>query len=205
MDVWLNTRVTHVDESGVQIGAERISASNVFWAAGVKASPLALSLGIELDRSGRVPVQPDLSVAGHSEVLVLGDLAKVIDPKSKQEVPGIAPAAMQMGRFAARVLDREARSGGFPDPARRPAFVYTDKGMLATIGRAKAVGLIGGVKVRGSLAWWAWLLIHILFLIGFRNRILVMIQWAWAYWTFDRGARLITRESAVTERTAATN
>jgi NADH dehydrogenase len=102
---------------------------------------------------------------------------------------------MQMGRFAARMIDRETRSGGGPDPARRPSFVYTDKGMLATIGRAKAVGLIGRVKLRGYFAWWAWLLIHILFLIGFRSRILVMIQWAWAYWTFDRGARLITRDA----------
>jgi len=195
VDVWLNTRVTQIDAGGVQIGTERISASNVFWAAGVKASPIAASLGVELDRSGRVVVQPDLSIAGHPEVMVLGDLAKVIDPRSKKEVPGIAPAAMQMGRFAAKVIDREVRAGGAPDPARRPAFVYTDKGMLATIGRAKAVGLVGKAKLRGYFAWWAWLLIHIFFLIGFRNRVLVIIQWAWAYWTFDRGARLITRDA----------
>lgn len=199
VDVWLNTRVTQVDGGGVQIGPERISASSVFWAAGVKASPLALSLGVELDRSGRVPVMPDLSVGGHPEVLVLGDLAKVIDPKSKKEVPGIAPAAMQMGRFAARLIKREMQAGGTIDVSNRPAFVYTDKGMLATIGRAKAVGLIGKAKLRGYLAWWAWLLIHIFFLIGFRNRVLVMIQWAWAYWTFDRGARLITRDAGVSE------
>lgn len=202
VDVWLNTRVTQIDAGGVQIGTERISASNVFWAAGVKASPIASSLGVELDRSGRVVVQPDLSIAGHPEVMVLGDLAKVIDPKSKKEVPGIAPAAMQMGRFAAKLIDREVRAGGASDPARRPAFVYTDKGMLATIGRAKAVGLVGKAKLRGYFAWWAWLLIHIFFLIGFRNRLLVMIQWAWAYWTFDRGARLITRDAESSRKRA---
>ena len=192
VDVWLQTRVTDVDEGGVRIGGERIQARNVFWAAGVRGSSLAGSLGVALDGLGRVPVRPDLTLDGRPEVFVVGDLARVVDPQSQKEVPGIAPAAIQMGSYVAGVLARESRAGG--SPGKRAPFVYRDKGMLSTIGRAKAVGVVGPLRLRGYVAWWAWLLIHIAYLIGFRNRLTVLLQWAWAYWTFDRGARLITRE-----------
>ncbi|HVZ93913.1 MAG TPA: NAD(P)/FAD-dependent oxidoreductase [Phycisphaerales bacterium] len=224
VEVWLHMRVTGIRDGLVEIGNDRIAAGNVIWAAGVHASPLAASLGAPMDRAGRVLVQPDLSIEGHPEVFVVGDLAAVKDKHSNDFVPGIAPAAMQMGRHAARIIAHEARSyastprattGGrsgptvvpttaalqssakapMPAVARqslRPPFRYNDKGMLATIGRAKAVGLVKGVKIAGWFAWLSWLFIHILYLIGFRNRILVLIQWAWAYITFDRGARLIT-------------
>lgn len=195
VDVWLNTRVTSVDEEGVHLGAERIAAHNVFWAAGVKASPIAATLGVPLDHAGRVSVNPDLSIPGHPEIMVIGDLANITCPGASSPVPGIAPAAMQMGRYAAKIITHEVRAGGTIDASSRKAFTYHDKGMLATIGRMKAVGLIGPLKVRGFIAWWMWLLIHIMYLIGFRNRVLVMLQWAWAYWTFDRGARLITRDT----------
>jgi len=188
VDVWLNTRVTGIDGSGVTLGGDRIATRNVFWGAGVRASPLAASLGVELTRDGRVPVQPDLSVTGHPEVFVVGDMARIADKKTGKDVPGVAPAAMQMGRHAAAVIAREAKG---LTRARTP-FIYKDKGNLATIGRAKAVGLIGRVQLRGSIAWWGWLLIHIVYLIGYRSRAIVLIQWAWAWFTFERGARLIT-------------
>lgn len=192
VEVWLNTRVTGLAPGVVEIGPERIAARNIIWAAGVMASPLARSLGAPLDAAGRVLVNPDLSVPGHPSVFVAGDLAAIIDPRTNEPVPGIAPAAMQMGRHAARLIAREVKSSGGAASASRAAFRYNDRGTLATIGRAKAVGVIKGVKTTGFLAWAAWLFIHILYLIGFRNRMLVLIQWAWAYFTFDRGARLIT-------------
>ena len=192
VEVRLSSRVTHIDASGVKVGEEHVAARNVFWAAGVQASALGRSLGVPIDRAGRVEVQADLSIPGHPEVFVIGDLAKVVDGRSGKEVPGIAPAAMQMGRHVARIVHREAASGGGTSPAQRPPFRYIDKGMLATIGRAKAVGLILGVHVSGLIAWLTWALIHITYLIGFRNRLLVMLQWAWAYIIFRRGARLIT-------------
>ncbi len=194
VDVWVSTRVTNLSPGVVEIGPERISAKNVFWAAGVTASPLARSLGAPLDNAGRVRVNPDLSVPDHPEIFVAGDLASIDDPKSKQPVPGVAPAAMQMGRHAARLIARELsarNSSNAAAPARQP-FIYNDRGMLATIGRAKAVGVMKGLKTTGFIAWAAWLFIHVLYLVGFRNRVLVMLQWAWAYVTFDRGARLIT-------------
>lgn len=190
VQVWLNTMVTDIDESGVRIGEERLSARNVFWAAGVRASELGACLPAETDKGGRVRVKSDLTIEGHPEIFVLGDLARATDADTRNEVPGIAPAAIQMGRFAARIIKREAQ--GKLAPADRPAFDYTDKGMLATIGRARAVGAVGRLKVKGVLAWLMWLVVHIFYLIGFRNRLIVMIQWAWSYMTFERGARLIT-------------
>ena len=191
VQIWLNSRVKEIDEGGVTVGDDRIKSHNVFWAAGVRATPIAQSLGVELDKSGRVCVGPDLSIEGHPEVFVVGDLAKVTDPKSGEEVPGIAPAAIQMGRFVARIIRKEAGAG----PGERPTFHYADKGMLATIGRKRAVGSIRGLKVAGLWAWLLWLLIHIYYLIGYRNRIIVMTQWAWSYFTFERGARLITGDT----------
>lgn len=195
VEVLLETTVTAVDERGVTASAkgaeQRIDASCVFWAAGVKASPLGAMLGADLDRAGRVRVEADLSIAGHPEVFVLGDLASTRDP-----APGIAPAAMQMGRFAGRVIAAEAgRALHNPGPPRRAAFRYLDKGMLATIGRSRAVADIRGHRFGGFPAWALWLGVHIFFVIGFRNRAMVLLQWAWAWFTFQRGARLITGDT----------
>jgi NADH:ubiquinone reductase (H+-translocating) len=185
VDVRTGARVTGIDATGVTLGHERIPARTIVWAAGVAASPLAASVGAARDRAGRVRVDPTLAVPGHDEVFVTGDLAAV--EQDGHLVPGVAPAAIQMGRHVARQIRRAL--AGQP----RQPFRYRDKGSFATIGRGKAVGeLVGGVKLSGFLAWVAWLAIHIFFLIGFRNRVLVLFQWAYSYVTFRRGARLIT-------------
>jgi NADH dehydrogenase len=184
VSVWTGVQVTGVDEDGVCIGPERVHARTVLWAAGVAGSPLARTLGAPLDRAGRVLVAPDLTLPGHDEVHVIGDLAHVEEDGAL--VPGVAPAAIQQGQHAARNI--LAALEGRP----RQPFHYNDKGMLATIGRGAAVARIGRFKFKGFLAWLLWLFVHIFFLIGFRNRLIVMIQWAWSYITFDRGARLIT-------------
>ncbi len=186
VEVRVGSRVTAVDERGVSMGPERIEAATVLWAAGVAASPLARTLGAPLDRAGRVRVNPDLTLPGHPEVFVVGDLAAVDQGGELGLVPGLAPAAIQEGRYAARMIVRTLRG------AARPPFRYRDKGILATIGRAAAVARIGRLLFSGLLAWLAWLFIHIFFLIGFRNRVAVILQWAWSYVTFQRGARLIT-------------
>jgi NADH:quinone reductase (non-electrogenic) len=167
----------------VVVGNERIAARTVVWAAGVAASSLGRMLGCEVDRAGRVVVQPDLSVPGHGEVFVAGDLASV--STGGHAVPGIAPAAKQMGTHAARAL--QARLAGRP----APAFHYRHHGSLATIGRRAAVVDLGRVRLSGLIAWWFWLAAHIYFLIGFRNRLVVLIDWASAYWTYGRNARII--------------
>jgi len=175
--------VTQVTAHGALIGAERVAARTVLWAAGVASSPLARSLGVSLDRAGRVPVEADLSVTGHPEVFVAGDLARV--PYGSGTVPGLAPAAKQMGRYVSAAL--RGRIAG-----RRVApFRYHHYGSLATIGRMAAVVDFGRVRLSGLLAWWLWLVAHIFFLIGFRNRVVVLIDWASAYWTYQRGARII--------------
>jgi NADH dehydrogenase len=199
VEVRLNCRVTDIDERGVTVQqdgkTERIAAGSVIWAAGVKASPLGASLGAPLDRSGRVMVRPDLTIAGHPEVFVTGDLARVEDAATHAMVPGVAPAAIQMGRYAAGVIAREVRDGR---PAQRAPFKYFDKGLLATIGRAKAVADIKNLHITGFFAWLIWAIVHIVTLINFRTRLTVMIEWAW-YWFFhERGARLITNEGSVT-------
>lgn len=181
VEVRTEAMVEEIDTDGVTLaGGDRIEAGTVLWAAGVRASSLGALLGVETDPSGRVPVESDLSVPGHPEVLVLGDLAAI------QGVPGVAPAAMQMGRHAARVIRADLVG------AERPGFRYSDKGSLATIGRARAVADIRGWRFGGILAWVAWLAIHIFYLIGFRNRFFVLAGWAWHYLTFKRGARIIT-------------
>jgi NADH dehydrogenase len=177
--VWLGKRVTGVDAEGVTMGGERLPAKAVIWAAGVASSPLGRALGAPLDRAGRVEVQPDLSVAGHPEIFVAGDLAAV------PGVPGIAPAAKQMGRHVALNILNIVRG------SERKAFRYRDYGQLATIGRKAAVALIGKVKLSGFVAWFVWLVAHIYFLINFRNRLVVMIDLAGAYWTFSRYARIV--------------
>ena len=181
--VWSGKRVTRIDAGGVQLGAERLDSKTVIWCAGVAASPLGATLGVALDRGGRVIVEADLSVPGHPEIQVVGDLAFI--PGHVPPVPGVAPAAKQMGRHAARNI-LAALAGRAAEP-----FRYRDYGQLATIGRSKAVALFGRVRLWGWLAWITWLAAHIYFLIGFRNRLVVMIDWAWAYWTFERSARVV--------------
>ena len=178
---WVGRMVTGVDADGISLGDERISARTVVWAAGVAASPVARSLGASLDKAGRVQVAPDLSVPGHPEIFVIGDLAAL------PGVPGIAPAAKQMGRHTASNIIASIRG------KERKPFRYRDYGQLATIGRNSAVAVIGKLKLSGYLAWITWLLAHIYFLINFRNRLVVMIDWAVAYWTYQRYARILLR------------
>jgi NADH dehydrogenase len=167
------------------MGKTRLPAAVIIWAAGVAASPLGKKLGAPTDRSGRVLVNPDLSTPGHNQVFVIGDLAS-LKQDNGQPVPGLAPAAIQEGKATARNILRDL------EEKPRKDFHYWDKGSLATIGRAAAVGEFGKVHISGFLAWVAWLSVHIFFLIGFRNRILVLIQWAWSYFTSEQGAQLIT-------------
>ena len=182
--VWPGRTVTGIDADGVSIGSDRLTAKTVIWAAGVAASPLGASLGVPMDRAGRVIVEEDLTVPGHPEVAVIGDLAAL--PWHSPPVPGIAPAAKQMGRLSAlNVLNSiEGRKT-------RP-FQYQDVGMLATIGRNSAVAVLGRLHLSGYPAWLLWLLAHIYFLIGFRNRLVVLMDWASAYWSFQRYARVVT-------------
>lgn len=181
VDVVTGRLVEEIDPGGVTLsGGRRIAAHTVLWAAGVEASPLGAMLGAETDRSGRVLVVQDLSLPGRPQVFVVGDLASV------PGVPGVAPAAIQMGRHAAQMI-----AGDLRGEERRP-FSYRNKGSLATIGRARAVADFGRIRFGGFVAWVSWLAIHIFYLIGFRNRALVLASWAWSYLTFRRGARIIT-------------
>jgi NADH dehydrogenase len=184
VDVRTGQTVTMIDAEGVSIGTERIAARTVLWAAGVAASRLGRTLGVPLDRAGRVLVEPDLTVPGRPEVYVVGDLASL--KQDGAPIPGVAPAAIQQAQHAAQNIIRSL------DGQSRLPFRYRDKGSLATIGRSAAVADLGRVKLSGALAWLAWLFIHLMFLIGFRNRFIVMFQWAWSFITYDRGARLIT-------------
>ena len=199
VEVRTNSIVTRVEPDAVYVGDERIATRTIFWAAGNAASPLGRSLGAPLDRAGRVQVTPDLSIPAHPEVFVCGDLAAVpLDagdapatpagrpPAPPRLVPGVAPAANQMGALAAKNI--LARIAGQPT---RP-FRYFDKGNLATIGRHRAVADFGRFRMTGHLAWWTWLFVHLLYLVGFRNRLSVLIQWAYAYFTYQRGVRLIS-------------
>jgi NADH:ubiquinone reductase (H+-translocating) len=185
VEVRTNAMVTNVEPGVVTVGKEKIPATVILWGAGVSASALGKMLDAPTDRAGRVVVMPDLSVPGHPEVFVAGDLA-ASKMKDGRMVPGLAPAAIQMGKFAARQILRSVE--GKP----REEFAYLDKGSLATIGRSRAVADLGKLHFSGYLAWLAWLFIHLFFLIGFRNRILVMMEWAWAYLTYKSSARLIT-------------
>jgi len=201
VEVMLETRVTDVHADGVHCGDTFVAAHNVFWAAGVKASPLGETMGVELDRAGRVKVAADLSVPGHPEVFVVGDQAAVEDPDNGGQVPGVAQGALQAGRFVGGLLRREleARAAGTEPPA-RPRFRYHDKGSLATIGRNKAVAAIGSVRLRGLVAWLIWAGVHVLFLVNFRSKLAVATSWLWTYLFHDRGARLITGRSEVRVR-----
>jgi NADH dehydrogenase len=190
VEVITDSPVTEVRSGQVRIGEESVPAEVVLWAAGVSASSLGPALGVPVDKAGRVLVEPDLSLPGHREVFVIGDLATLNDQDGKP-LPGVAPVAMQQGTFAARQI--KADLNGKP----REAFHYFDKGSLATIGRAAAIAQFGKIHISGFIAWLSWLFIHILFLIGFRNRIVVMLQWAWSYLTYERAAWLITGASRV--------
>lgn len=182
--VRLNSRVQEVTSKGVAAGSEFIRSAHVIWAAGNMAAPLVTSLGVPLDQSGRVVVNPDLSVNGDPWVFVIGDAAHCPTSTGKA-LPGLAAVAMQEGRYVAEIIARH-----IPEANRMP-FVYRDRGILATIGRAKAIAQLGPVSLSGLLAWLAWCFVHIFFLIGFRNRFRVMFEWIWYYVTFKPGARLI--------------
>jgi NADH dehydrogenase len=185
VEVRTNSIVTRVEPDAVYVGDERISACSVFWAAGNAASPLGAKLGVPLDRAGRVEVNPDLSIPGHPEVFVIGDLALVLRDDGRP-VPGVSPAAMQEGRLAARNVRRLI--GRLPTQP----FRYRNKGDLAVIGRSRAIADFGFARISGRIAWLLWLFVHIMYLVGFRNRISVFIQWGYSYLTFQRGVRLIT-------------
>jgi NADH dehydrogenase len=190
----------NIHKGGVEIetgtpgstAVECLQAENIIWAAGISAHSLTGKLGVELDRAGRVKVNSDLSLPGHPEVFVIGDAALVMD-KTGKPVPGVSPAAMQMGRHTARLIQQELEKG---TTGARPDFHYFDKGTMATIGRSAAVAKIGKVEFSGFFAWLAWLLIHLLFLIGFRNKAAVLLQWSYSYFAYKRGARIITRAPA---------
>jgi NADH dehydrogenase len=182
--------VTGISPGEVWVGDERIPAAVVLWAAGVAASPLGKKLGAPIDRAGRVLVNSDLSLPQHPEVFVIGDLASLKD-KHGDPLPGVAPVALQEGHAVAKTIAGDLRN------APRKDFHYVDKGSLATIGRAAAIAQFGKLHVSGYFAWLAWLFIHVFFLIGFRNRLIVMIQWAWSYLTYERGARLITGDATL--------
>ncbi len=184
VEVRTGALVTRVTPTGVEIGDECITARTVFWAAGNAASPLGRMLGAEVDRVGRVKVNADLSVPGYPNVFVVGDLSTIANDDGKL-VPGVAPAAMQEGRWAAHNIEREIRA-----QPRRP-FHYVNKGDLATIGRHRAVAVLAGLEFTGVFAWLLWLFVHIMYLAGFRNRLMVLVQWAYSYFTYSRGARVI--------------
>jgi NADH:ubiquinone reductase (H+-translocating) len=186
VEVRAGLRVTHIDQTGVSCGDERIEASTVLWAAGVRASGLCERIGIEVDRQGRAKVAPDCSVAGHPEVFVVGDAATFIPDAAQTPLPQVSPVAMQQARFVARQIERSL------EDLPRERFVYVDKGSMATIGRSRAVAVVGKLQLTGLIAWLAWLALHIFYLIGFRNRLVVLVDWAWAYFGYRRGSRLIT-------------
>lgn len=217
VEVRLKQSVTNVCADSVEIDAERIFANTIVWTAGVQANSLGASLGTQLDRSGRVKVEPDCSVKGAPNVFVIGDMATVTCAKTGKPVPGVAPAAQQMGRFVANIISREVaaknkqakRAGSnhasagthtFDSNAaeqkdallKRGVFVYLDKGSMATIGRAQAVAEVAGLKFHGFLAWLAWLFIHLFLLVGFNNRILVFLSWGISYITYSKGSRIIS-------------
>jgi NADH dehydrogenase len=188
VQIWTRSRVTGIDATGVTLGTERILAGTTLWAAGVEPMEIARKLGVELGPQGRVRVEETLSLPGHPEVYAIGDMANLPGPDGKP-LPGLAPVAIQQGRHVARNIERAlAGQAGLP-------FRYFDKGMLATIGRKMAVGQFKRIRFAGFTAWAAWLFVHIYYLIGFKNRVFVLAQWAWAYLSFRKGARLIVEKN----------
>ncbi len=182
VEIRLDSLVTRIDETGVEIGAEKIEAATVLWAAGVRPEPLVAEIGVPVDRGGRAIVESDLALPGHPEVFAIGDMALFKDDDGRP-LPGVSPVAMQQARFVAKCIAHPDRPRG--------TFRYSDKGTMATIGRSRAVAVSHKLKMSGFLAWMAWLVVHLWFLIGFRSRVVVMFEWAWSYFTYRRGARLI--------------
>jgi len=195
VDVWLRTPVSAIDARGVTLGHDRLEARTVLWAAGVAGSPLGRALGVPLHRSGRVPVDEMLRIPDVQNVFVTGDLAYV--EQEGEAVPALAPAAMQMGRTVGQNIARQV-NGEAPKP-----FRYVDKGSLATIGRRRAVGMIFGVPLSGFIAWLAWLFVHLMFLVGYRNRLAVLFDWTWAYLSYQRSARVIVGQEATASSESA--
>ncbi|MFP4069915.1 MAG: NAD(P)/FAD-dependent oxidoreductase [Verrucomicrobiota bacterium] len=186
VDVRLKQNIRHIREGAVELEDGTIEAGNILWGAGVRASPVCDHLGVEQDKAGRLKVRPDCSLPGHPEVFALGDIVHLTDAKG-QAVPGISPAAIQMGKYVSRVISHQLDGG-----RDSPPFAYFDKGNMATLGRSKAVARIGKLEFSGFTAWMAWLGVHLIFLIGFRNKLTVLIQWFYSYVTYRRGARIIT-------------
>jgi NADH dehydrogenase len=189
VEVRLGQPVMDIFEDGVAVGGERLRSYNVIWAAGVSASPMLSTLGIELGPGGRVKVQRDCSVPGHPEVFVIGDAAYLVDDATGKPVPGVSQGAMQMGRYVAALIEQELRGA---TGARTKGFHYKDYGAMATVGKSRAVVELGRLRFGGVLAWLAWMALHVTVLIGFRNRISVMLSWIYNYVFFRRGSRLIT-------------
>ena len=190
VQVRTSSRVKSISKGRVDLeSGETIYAENILWAAGVSANPLTRKLGVELDRAGRVKVLPDLSLPGHPNVFAIGDMALVLERDGKP-VPGVSPAAMQMANHVSHIIEDELNMG--PGRAPRPTFNYWDKGTMATIGRSAAVAYSGPIKMHGFIAWLAWLFVHLVFLVGFRNKLAVFMQWVYSYFTYKRGARIIT-------------
>jgi NADH dehydrogenase len=189
VEVWLGARVENIDENGAWINGKQLRSPNVIWTAGVVASPAAKWLQAEADKAGRVKVTPELTLPGHPEIFVIGDTASAMD-KNGKPLPGVAPVALQQGAYVAKKIAHLIKGKKETYP-----FSYWDKGNLATIGRRKAIADVKGFHLTGFFAWVTWLVVHIYFLIGFRNRVFVLFNWAWAYFTFQRGARLIVDEN----------
>jgi NADH:quinone reductase (non-electrogenic) len=198
VEVRLKALVTNITDDGLYLGDEFIPLRNVFWAAGVKGSPLGKALGVPCDRAGRVIVGPELTIPGHPEVFVVGDLAAAKSADTGKPVPGVAQGGIQMGRYAGRVIARELQKA---PPGNRPPFAYWDKGSMAVIGKSRAVAQIGRWKIGGFLAWLMWGGVHIVFLIGFRNQLQVLLAWFWSWLLNTRDARLITGDSRLHIRT----
>ncbi len=197
VEVRLNTMVKDIKSEMVVVShkenpeaLETIKSASIVWSAGVGANPVTRTLGVEIDRAGRIKVNPDLSIPGHPEVFAVGDIAFILN-KDGTPVPGVSPAAIQMGQYVAKVIETE-QADPHLQPAQRDPFKYWDKGTMATIGHSRAVAMIAGVKFSGFLAWLAWLGVHILFLVGFTNKLTVVIRWVWAFFTRRQGARVIT-------------
>jgi NADH dehydrogenase len=197
VEIRLNTMVKDIQPETVIVSAketpdklETIKASSIVWSAGVGANPITRTLGVDIDRAGRIKVNPDLSVPGYPEVFAVGDIAFITN-KDGTPVPGVSPAAIQMGQYVAKIIESE-QADQHLQPEQRDPFEYWDKGTMATIGHSRAVAMIAGVKFSGFLAWLAWLGVHILFLVGFTNKLTVVIRWVWAFFTRRTGARVIT-------------
>ena len=188
VQTWTNSMVTRIDENGVDVSGDRIHATTVLWAAGVQASQIGDQSAFKRDRQGRIVVQPDLSIAAHPEICIAGDLCSFTD-KQGRPLPGIAPVAMQQGRHFAKLIRADLNQ------TPRPEFYYVDKGQMATIGRSCAIAQIGKTHLTGFPAWMAWLVVHIYFLTGFRNRLFVILSWTWSFLSFRRGARLIVAKN----------